>query len=225
MQDIIKLLLEDNLSVIPILLASIAFTLAIKTILFGRRESIKKLEKFFKALDKKFDMNLVHDRSDIIVLRDSIAREVDTTYSLAPLLEDYLQYLITSASDGQDGTKIKARYDLVKAIVDEETKEKPFADIPEEERRLLRSLKDAVDHSDKQSITFNLDELSSLISARGRMFAKANKLNRWALPLAIIGLVTTILFGIMSITQSVDHDKLAKSVVLQMNKPAPETKK
>jgi hypothetical protein len=208
-----------------VILAAVGLVFTVGVLLFARGESAKKLEKFFKTLDKKFDMALVNDRSDIIILRDSIAREVDATYSLAPLLEDYLKYLIVSAPDGQDNTRIKARYDLVKAIVDEETKEKPFADMPEEERRLLRSLKDAVDHNDKQSITFNLDELSSLISARGRVFSRVNKLNRWSIPLAIIGLVTTILFGIMSIRQSIDYDKLAKSVALQLSKAAQETKK
>jgi hypothetical protein len=47
-------------------------------------------ENFFKTLDKKFDLDLVKNRNDITILRDSIARQFDTrilgtgTYLLQP---------------------------------------------------------------------------------------------------------------------------------------------
>ena len=49
--------------------------------------------KFFDTLDKKFDLELVKDQSDIEILKSAIEREAGTVYSLAPLLEDYLVYL------------------------------------------------------------------------------------------------------------------------------------
>ena len=49
--------------------------------------------KFFDTIDKKFDLELVKDQSDIEILKSAIEREAGTVYSLAPLLEDYLVYL------------------------------------------------------------------------------------------------------------------------------------
>ena len=161
------------------------------------------------------------DKNDITILRDSISREFDREYSLAPLLEDYLKYLTAIKTEEVSPDKIQQRYAVIKKIVEEELQEKPFADIPEEERRLFRSLKDAISHNDNQALEFNLNELSALISQRNKTYVRTEQLNRWSLPLAIVGLITTIIFGYMSISQTIDYKKIedlnSKLILEQQN--------
>ena len=178
--------------------------------------------KFFKTLDKKFDLEIMKDKNDITILRDSISREFDREYSLAPLLEDYLKYLTAIKTEEVSPDKIQQRYAVIKKIVEEELQEKPFADIPEEEKRLFRSLKDAISHNDNQALEFNLNELSALISQRNKTYVRTEQLNRWSLPLAIVGLITTIIFGYMSISKTIDYKKIedlnSKLILEQQNK-------
>jgi hypothetical protein len=227
MEQLISVLISKSYILILITLALFAFGAYYLSMYLRKHPELflSPSKKFFNALDKKFDLDLVMDRSDIIVLKNSVSREAASSYSLGPLLEDYLKYLTVSSSDESDRNKLKSRYDMVKKIVDEENKEKPFADIPEEERRLLRSLKDAVDHNDTQAIHFNLEELRTLISARNKIYARANKINRWSLPIAIIGIITTIFFGYMSIAKSIDYDKLTKAISFELNQSQSDIKK
>lgn len=226
MGDILGMIGESKFFFVGIMAVLISLlSIFLTTFASQKRSRVSMQEKFFKALDKKYDVGLVKDKSDIKILADSIGREEEYDYSLAPLLEDYLKYLTISSAENSDKNTLKTRYDVIKQIVDEETKEKPFADIPEEERRLLRSLKDAIGNNDTQSIQFNLDELSSLISARNKIYSRANRLNRWSIPLAIVGLITTVILGIMSITQTIDYNKLAHIINHEINKPSIDTKK
>ena len=152
--------------------------------------------KFFESLDKKFDLELVKEQSDIEILKSAIEREVGTVYSLAPLLEDYLVHL---GERGSQESQLSQRYQLIKDIIASENADKPFADIPEEERRLLIAARDAIQHEDKVSMSFNLNELSSVISTRNRDYERVLNVNRWMRPLAIIGLVASVIFGMLAL--------------------------
>ena len=79
--------------------------------------------------------------------------------------------------------------------------------------------------SDEQAIHFNMEELSSIISSRSKIYIRADKLNRWSVPLAIISLLTTIIFGITSITQTIDYDKIAKVISEKVVKQQLDSKK
>ena len=162
----------------------------------SEREKKGGRSKFFESLDKKFDMELVEDQSDIEMLKSTIERKVGAVYSLASLLEDYLVHL---GERGSQDSQLSQRYQLIKGIIASENADKPFADIPEEERRLLIATRDAIQHDDKESMSFNLNELSSVISTRNRDYEKVLNANRWMRPLAIIGIVASVIFGVLAL--------------------------
>lgn len=165
----------------------------------SKREEKKSSSKFFEALDKKFDSELVKDQSDIEILKSAIERETGTVYSLAPLLEDYLVYLVYLGERGSQESQLSQRYQLIKDIIASENADKPFADIPEEERRLLIAMSGAIQHNDKGAISFNLNELSSVISTRSRDYERVLSANRWMRPLTILALVTSVIFGMLAL--------------------------
>ena len=187
---------------VGILLALMAYIVGILMLVISKHYySSKKKEKvggskFFDTLDKKFDLELVKDQSDIEILKSAIEREAGTVYSLAPLLEDYLVYL---GERGSQESQLSQRYQLIKGIIESENADKPFADIPEEERRMLIAMRDAIQHDDKESMSFNLNELSSVISTRSRDYEGVLNANRWMRPLAIIGLVASVIFGVLAL--------------------------
>jgi hypothetical protein len=202
---------EWFISLISVLVAALSTLFISKP--FLKRERDKKpsdKEKIFNAIDKKFNSNLIKGKDDIIIVLNSISRESENYYSIAPILEDYItNRLDITATEKQENTdEIKKRYDLLKSIISEENKEKPFENVPDEERRLLVGIKDGIQNKDMQSLEFNLHELHTVISTRNKIYEKANKLNRWSIPLAVIGTFFTILFGILSMTPNLDSKKL-----------------
>ncbi|MBI4121169.1 MAG: hypothetical protein HY457_02865 [Parcubacteria group bacterium] len=170
-------------------------------------------ENFFKLLDKKFDLNLVKDKTDVINLAESFSRKEWARYSLAPLLEDYLRHLIELNVDELEKEKTQLRYDTVKKMLNAENEERPFGDIPDEERRLLQSLRISIGNNDQQVTESSLEDLRILIATRNKIYAKSQKINWWSVPLAIAGLVVSMVFGVMGIIQgTIDYEEIKKII-------------
>jgi len=107
------------------------------------RDKNKGIEKFYKLLTTKFRKNLVSNKEDIVILLNSISREYSCDYSVAFILEDYLAY----TTDKEDELS-NENYNFLKTIIKEETEERPFSNIPEEERRLLSNINNSIKNND-----------------------------------------------------------------------------
>lgn len=204
-KEILFSVLSDTL---PVFVAALGTLLATKQLFSIKRTKKGDKENIFNSIDEKFSSRLIRDRSDIEVIINSYSRSNDELYSIAPVLEDYFTKRL-SKTDKIDENEIDRRYDLLKEIIKEENKDKPFSDVPDEERRLLISMKDALGNKDNQAIEFNINELNSVLTTRNKMYEKVNRLNKWSVPLAIIGTFFTILFGILSLSpQKIDYEKV-----------------
>jgi len=151
-------------------------------------------KKFYKLLTVKLKKGLISDKEDILLLLNSVCREYGKDYSIASIPEDYLTYM----TDKKENI-LEKNYSLIKEIIKVESTEKPFANIPVEERRLLRNIDDSVKHNDLASIKHNLQELSSVISTINRIYQRTSKINQWSIPIAIIGIILTIIFGLTNL--------------------------
>ena len=211
MNDFLKTLSESlsekpvSLITLLILMTSMiaVFPQFFKILLKEKNKRINSKEKLFKLLDSNLKKSIIKTREDIMLLMNSVNREYYEDYSLAPILEDYIAYL----SEKDDDT-LKDNYDLIKEIINKENEEKPFSNLPDQERRLMKSIDDSVKHNDIDSIKYNLQELNSVITTRNKIYKKANALNRWSIPVAIIGILLTVFFGIMSLRSPVDYTKI-----------------
>lgn len=168
------------------------------------RETDKNSDKFFfELLEKKINLELIKDKTDVEILANSIAREYDTGYSLAPLLENFLKFCI----EGKECLLTQEKYEFIKKLIIQENEDKPYSGIPEEERRLLINIRDSIKHSDTESILFNLDELKSILTTRNKVYEKTIFINKWSVPLSIVGVIFTIVFGLISIKQPINIAK------------------
>ncbi len=75
----------------------------------------------------------------------------------------------------------------------------PFSDLPDTERNILNDLNNYSNSGDKNSVERKINELSSVIQTRYEEQKKLESQNKWSIPLAIIGLVLTVVFGILSL--------------------------
>jgi hypothetical protein len=194
---------------------SLPFVVAILGALFAARQllfikNVKKAgnETIYDILDKKFSAGLIKDQEDIQIIINSISRAEGEVYSVAPMLEDYYTNRLAESSDLDEKEKL-ARYNLLRGIIKNENEQKPFSGIPDEERRILINMKDALSNKDNQAIEFNIGELNSVLTTRNKIFENMTRLNRWSVPLAVSGVFFTILFGILSFKPNkIDYDKI-----------------
>lgn len=195
-------------NLIPFIVAGIGALVVARQLLFFKNVRKAGNETVFDKIDQKFSSDLINDKDDIQLIINSVSRSEDEVYSLAPVLEDYYTTRLSKSQDiGSE--EILRRYGIIKKIIKEENKEKPFSGVPDEERRILMNMNDALANNDSKSIEFNINELNSVLTTRNKVFESNAKLNKWSVPLAILGVFFTILFGILSFTPSkIDYEKI-----------------
>ena len=168
-----------------------------------KREAGK--EKIFNLLFNQFKHNLIDDKEDMILLINSISREYNSNYSLVSILEDYIVYI--SKNEYEDNNNLKNNYTLIKNIIASENEEKPFNNVPDDEKRILLSINENIKNSNLDSIRINIKELSSILYTKNKSYERASKINKWALPIAIISMIFTIIFGILG-SRNIDYRKI-----------------
>ena len=77
-------------------------------------------------------------------------------------------------------------------ILDKEREEKPFCNINDRERRILLAIEDAVKKNETNSIKHTLVDLSMVIESNQKALEKAERTNRWSIPISIIGVLLTL---------------------------------
>lgn len=193
--------LETILVILILIGAFFGLIIIFRLLIRLRKPNIKLTTYFFEQLDKKFDLGLVIIKEDITVLADSFRREHLASYELNKLLEDYLRYLINKASTSENEAKNNfiERHQKANQILKIENEEKPYNELPVEERRIFRSINLAIKSGEKEETLNALEDLRILISTKNKIYQQSSTLNKFSIPLAIIGLILTIYFGIKSL--------------------------
>jgi hypothetical protein len=169
----------------------------------------KAKEKLFKLLNSRLQENKIFDLEFLKYVKSSIEREFDVTLVISHIIEDYLVHKLTEDAAEQDQAIEK-----LKQLLDTEKQVKPFDSLPSEERRLLKGLKDIIDESDASSRAgYFIDELSTVMSVRNGEYQRSHQTNKWSVPLAIIGLIFTIVFGLMSIISGPSEEAVVKKAI------------
>ena len=167
---------------------------------FQREPKLNKYQKEFNDLSDKYliGKNIYSvNTSDLRIIFNSINRKSDGAllkYGYISTLEDYLVHITTD-----DNEKNDKFYKFIFTALENEKKQEPYSNLPNEERRILVSLEASIKSHETQIALLNLSSLNDVLKMENEHREKIEKQNRWAIPLAIVGLIVTILFGIITI--------------------------
>ena len=199
---------------VAIAFATLANILTSRIIKPERRDE-KAKEKLFKLLNSHLSEGGEIDIEFLKYIKSSVEREFDTTVTVSHFLEDFLVHKLQSSSEGEEDKN--KHVDELKSLIKSESQIKPFDSLPSEERRLLKGLRDSIDNNiSPESTYYFIDELSTVLSIRSSEYEKSHQTNRWSVPLAVIGLLLTIVFGLMSIFNGPSEQELAQKIATQI---------
>lgn len=97
-------------------------------------------------------------------------------------------------------------YKKIKTILLEEKKERPFMDVPKEEKRLMINISSCLEKNVTDLALDNLQELSSVLIAKDKVNKRYEKTNKWSVPLAYIGIAVSLIFGIYTVWCSLNKE-------------------
>lgn len=167
-----------------------------------RRLERKKV--FINTFDHRISDNTIANSTDLLNIYSGITKlspeDLTNRQDLNKWLRETLARLINKEV-GQDlaQDKVIEIKDKITNFIKENETTNPYADLPDTERNIINDLSAFNKLGDQNSINRKLGELSSVIITRYEQQKKIENLNKWSIPLAIIGMVLTIIFGVLSI--------------------------
>lgn len=163
----------------------------------SRRKEFREL--FFTTVRTAYLDGALNTQEEIKNIYKGIYGDVEESQLISGLNKNLRMFLVALSSN-------KFRYvvpkqDLIKlvnfintTIKDNETN-KPFSEVPILERGYLIDAKCFIEANKTKEAIDKLVDLGGLIQSKQDMVQKLQKSNKWSVPLAVIGLVLTVVFG------------------------------
>lgn len=181
---------------------TVVYAITAQRFLLQSREKRKRREfEQHEAISKGLLNGAIESIDDLINVYKGInglsADDISYRAGLGKFLREYLAKLVSSDDLGPD--QIKELKEKVNSFLKKIDEESPFADLPAAERNLIIDVQRFVNVGDKASAFRKLEDLAGLIEVRQDGFEKLQNSNKWSIPLAVIGLVLTVVFGVASL--------------------------
>lgn len=169
---------------------------------------------FYRVLKSGLKANTINSLSDVVNLYRGVSGESleDLSYhrDLGILLREFLVDLVSRKFvNGKDDSDLKIDFDDDKLISDWKSRIdtyinkidgiSPYADLPDAERNLLNDISSSIDVDQAKRINSKLLELAGLIKSKNNDLIYSKKVNRWTVPLTVIGVVLTLFFGVIAL--------------------------
>lgn len=179
---------------------------------FKKKESevskkvINKKEKFFESLFQGLKSNIINSISDIENIYQGItnlsSESSNYDYSMLQWLKEFLvKVMLKDFDEDLSNDTYNELKDKTTIFIKEYEESSPFSNLPEREKNLFNDLLLYLnnDKINNEHVKTKLKELNSIFQTKANTLDKLERINKWSVPLSIIGLILTILFGIVSI--------------------------
>ena len=197
-----------------IIIGSILLYKVIMTLfyLFSIQRDKRTTEQYFERLLKCINQQTIDEDILFITFKERnnhlyIASGND--FSPEGFLESFLAYAIDHDPNGNYTQKAK---EAINPILQRLRDENPYSKVDERERRVLLSIDDTTKKSakltagEKSAIKHNLDDLAMALEENQNALEKSKKANKWSIPVSVIGVLLTLIFGILQVIQSCSSD-------------------
>ena len=168
----------------------------------GERDEAKK--KFFKALLEGLKIGVINTIDDIENVYRGIgvlsSEEVSYRYRLSRWLREFMVALISKEIEKsiEDKTLIEWK-EKISGFIQKIEEVSPYSDLPDIERSILIDISTYLENGNRDAVERKLSEIASIIQARNDDLNKIKSTNKWAVPLAVVGMILTVVFGLLSI--------------------------
>ena len=193
---------DSLLSTVGAAVAVAAYVFAAQMFLLKTRERrIRRKQELHNAIAKGLlngSLETVEDFANIYKGVHELSVD-DITYraGLGRALREYLVKLVSS--DDIEPKDVRFLKEKINVILKQIESEAPFADLPAAERNLIIDVQRFVSSGDANSANQKLQDLAGLVEVRQDALERLQNSNKWSMPLAVIGLVLTVVFGVVSL--------------------------
>lgn len=191
MEETLNLIFNERL--VLIFSGFISFYIALLALMFTMRKSRFRREKSdkvyaFELILKGIKQQTLTEGVISLIYKRCVSRKYERI-SYMDFLESFLMYVRQKDEDGALTHEVS---DIIEPILKKEKAEKPFSNIQERERRILLAVEESAKNGEHASLKSNLTDLSIAIESNQKALEKARRINRWSIPISIIGVLLTL---------------------------------
>lgn len=203
--SIFSLLYDERiLSVFAAAVGVAAYALFAKQFLLRVRERrMRRQAELHSALAQGLSSGTLESVEDLVNVYKGVhglgADDVSYRAGLGRTLREYLVSLVSDSSRAPDD--IKTLMNKVNSVLKQIEAESPFVDLPAAERNLIIDVQRFMEAGDPDAAKGKLQDLAGLVEVRQDALERLQASNRWSIPLAVVGLVLTIVFGVISLVK------------------------
>lgn len=200
-----QLIVKDKILAIFAIIFTVVYGFAASILLKKLKERrLNRKNVFIETFIKGISEGTIENSEDLLNVYSGITQLSTEDLSNKQGLNKWLREILAKLINGEvgkdlDNGKLLAIKQKITEFINTNEKISPFSDLPDTERNILNDINSYNKSNDNESINRKLNELSSVIVTRYEQQKKIENLNKWSIPLAVIGLILTILFGILSI--------------------------
>lgn len=206
MNDFFELILtrENFLSIFAIAFTVIYFfaaTLLLKKI---RVRKLERKNKFIETFINGISESTIENSNDLLNVYSGITKLSPEDLTNRQDLNKWLREILAKIINKEVGKSLELSQVLmiknkITEFININETTSPFTDLPDTERNIINDLSSYNKLGDNTSIDRKINELSSVIITRHEQQKKIESLNKWSIPLAVIGMILTVFFGILAL--------------------------
>jgi hypothetical protein len=182
------------ISMVAVTLGALMGSDTLARILRGSRHGIygkPRSQRFREAILAALDRGVLDSEDQAVRIFEGVSSEPVTDRSLvAKTLKRIFADMLT------DDKRASEHLVAIAALIRNLEAAAPFSVLPDAERQSMQTLEAFIHAGDKEPAERELRQLARLIQARAEELRGTRLVNRLALPVALIGVVATIAFGL-----------------------------
>ena len=171
-----------------------------------RKKRIERKNKFFKSIIEGLRSGSIITIDDVVNLYKGIAglssENLSYRYGLSKQLRELLVAIINKDKklfdESPNDDIIRDWKEKITEFIQQNETTSPYADIPAAERNVLSDISTFLEMNDPDSVKRKTLELAGMIQARNDDLNRIRNINKWTVPLSIIGLILTLIFGVLA---------------------------
>lgn len=184
------------------LLLTLYPVIIILTIYVVSRKKKERFDRFCSTMTRGLETAKITTLQDCLDIARGISGSIDDAQlatRVTQWLREYLVKLISDQVSVSQSFKSSSAKDQISLFIRELEKSDPYARLPQAERGLVTDITRAIEENNSILAQAKAHDLAGLIEARNEHAAKLERSNRWSIPLAVIGLIVSISFGLVSL--------------------------
>jgi hypothetical protein len=169
-----------------------------------QQRSSGEQRKFFKVMTEAFISDSLNTNDDLINLYKGVRKLSPEDLTFRSGLTRWLREFIVDLYDRKYVYSLKVHQvahlnERISSFITANEITSPYADLPDVERNLVNDIAALSQGEQRDEVTRKLAELASVIQIREDRLTRLQSINRWSVPLALMGLALTFIFGSLAL--------------------------